>query len=54
MIARVDWADWERERGGVAFRDPLPGRPDHHGWLEVVTWTPIPPYQMTDDYVFDL
>lgn len=48
------WLDWERERGGVAFPDPLPNRPDHHGWLEVTTWSPIPPYQMTDDYVFDL
>lgn len=48
------WLDWARERGGVTFRDPLPRQPDHHGWLEVVTWSPIPPYQMTDDYVLDL
>ena len=51
---RRSWLDWECERRGVTFRDPLPGRPDHHGWVEVTTWSPIPPYQMTDDYVFDL
>lgn len=48
------WLDWSCERGGVTFPDPLPGQPDKHSWLEVVTWTPIPPYQMTDDYVLDL
>lgn len=48
------WLDWSRERGGVGFLDPLPSRPERYGWLEVTTWTPIPPHQMTDDYVFDL
>lgn len=53
MIGRADWADWERERGGLSFLDPAPGRPERYGWLEVTIWRPIPEWHALD-YVLDL